>query len=261
MKLYSWNVNGLRAVLRKGALQEFMEDEQPDILCVQETKAKRDQVEVDLPDYVEYWNSAERAGYSGTAIFVKNGLEVLNVANDLPERIAKKYNLDEKDAYGAPNSEGRVITLEFKDFYLVNVYTPNSKRELTRLELREKSWDPAFKEYVDSLDKPVIICGDFNAAHTEIDLARPKDNEKNAGYTIQERQGMTNLQQNLVDTFRQLHPEDRRYTWWSHIGHSRERNIGWRIDYFLVSPEIKFSDAEILEEYMGSDHCPIMIEV
>ncbi len=256
LKIYSWNVNGLRAVLNKGALQEFIAAEQPDILCLQETKAKPGQAEVDLPEYEELWNSAERPGYSGTAIFTK--VKPLSVANVLP------VEADFADQYGDPLTEGRVQTAEYDKFYLINIYTPNSKRGLERLGLREKLWDPAVRKYLKKLEetKPVVVCGDFNAAHTEIDLARPTANRHNAGFTDEERQGITNLlDAGLVDTFRAFHPSEQRYTWWSHWGHARENNVGWRIDYFFVSESLqdKIKSAEIYENYMGSDHCPISI--
>ncbi len=256
MRIFSWNVNGLRAVLNKGALQEFIEKEQPDILCVQETKAKPGQAEVDFSEYEELWNSAERAGYSGTAIFTK--IKPIAVNNTLPTAT------DLADQFGDPLSEGRVQTAEFEKFYLVNIYTPNSKRGLERLKLREEKWDPAVLKYLKELEKkkPVVVCGDFNAAHTEIDLARPKANHHNAGFTDEERQGVSNLlDAGLVDTFRVLHPEVQRYTWWSHWGHARENNVGWRIDYFFISKSLQknLKDAEIYESVMGSDHCPVSI--
>lgn len=256
MRIFSWNVNGLRAVLNKGALQEFIEKEQPDILCVQETKAKPGQAEIDFPEYEELWNSAERAGYSGTAIFTK--IKPIAVNNTLPTAT------DFADQFGDPLSEGRVQTAEFEKFYLVNIYTPNSKRGLERLGLREKLWDPAVLKYLKELEKtkPVVVCGDFNAAHMEIDLARPKANHHNAGFTDEERQGVTNLlNAGLVDTFRALNPDVQRYTWWSHWGHARENNVGWRIDYFFISESLRknLKDAEIYEDVMGSDHCPVSI--
>lgn len=256
LKVYSWNVNGLRAVLNKGALQKFIAAEQPDILCLQETKAKPGQAEVDLPEYEELWNSAERPGYSGTAIFTK--IKPLSINNTLPTAA------DFADQYGDPLAEGRVQTVEFERFYLVNIYTPNSKRGLERLALREKKWDPAVRKYLKELEerKPVVVCGDFNAAHTEIDLARPAANRHNAGFTDEERRGISTLvNAGLVDTFRVLHPEVQRYTWWSHWGHARENNVGWRIDYFFISESLqpKLKDAEIYENYMGSDHCPVSI--
>ena len=258
MKIYSWNVNGLRAVLRKGALQEFVEKEQPDIFCLQETKAKQGQAEVDLPEYEELWNSAKRPGYAGTAIFTK--VKPLSVKYDLPT------NESFEDQFGDPLSEGRVLTAEFEKFFLVNVYTPNSKNELERLALREKLWDPEFLRYLKDLEKtkPVVVCGDFNAAHEEIDIARPKTNHHSAGFTDEERKGITNyIKAGFVDTFRTLHPDEIRYTWWSHWGKARENNVGWRIDYFFVSKDLKnhLKSAEIYENVMGSDHCPISIEL
>lgn len=256
MRIFSWNVNGLRAVLNKGALQEFIEREQPDILCMQETKAKPGQAEVDFDEYEELWNSAERAGYSGTAIFTK--IKPIAVNNTLPTAV------DFADQFGDPLSEGRVQTAEFEEFYLVNIYTPNSKRGLERLKLREEKWDPAVLRYLKELEKkkPVVVCGDFNSAHAEIDLARPAANRRNAGFTDEERQGVSNLlESGLVDTFRILHPEAQRYTWWSHWGHARENNVGWRIDYFFISKSLQknLKDAEIYEGVMGSDHCPVSI--
>lgn len=259
LRIYSWNVNGLRAVINKGALQKFIAEEKPDILCLQETKAKQGQAEIDLPEYEEIWNSAERAGYSGTAIFTK--IKPLSVKYGLPTEA------EMADEFGDPLTEGRVLTAEFEKFYLVDVYTPNSKRELERLGLREKLWDPEFLRYLKELEKmkPVVVCGDFNAAHTEIDLARPKDNENNAGYTKEERQGITNyINAGLVDTFRSLHPEEAgRYTWWTWRANARVRNIGWRIDYFFISESLRpyLKSAEIYENVMGSDHCPVSIDL
>lgn len=258
LKIYSWNVNGLRAVLRKNALQEFIAKENPDIICFQETKAKQRQAEVDLPEYEELWNSAERAGYSGTAIFTK--IKPLSVRNTLPtDKVLK-------DQFGDPLAEGRLITAEFEEFYLVNAYVPNSKNALERLALREKLWDPELLKYLKSLEKekPVVVCGDFNAAHEEIDIARPKTNHHSAGFTDEERQGITNyIDAGLIDTFRTLHPDEVRYTWWSHWGNARANNVGWRIDYFFVSKALKkhLKSAEIHEHYSGSDHCPISIEL
>ncbi len=258
MKLVSWNVNGLRAILRKGSFISFLDTEKPDIICIQETKAKQGQAEVDLPEYEEIWNSAERPGYSGTAIFTK--VKPLSVSTDFPTLAPCA------DQFGDPATEGRVLTVEFPEFYLVNVYTPNSKRGLERLNLRHNTWDKAYLEYLKQLEKtkPVITCGDFNAAHTEIDIARPKENQKNAGFTIEEREGITNyINAGFVDTFRTLHPDTIKYTWWSHLGHARANNIGWRIDYFFVSASLKdrLKSAEIYDQIMGSDHCPISIEI
>ena len=258
MKIFSWNVNGLRAVINKGALQEFIKEYQPDILCLQETKAKQGQAEIDLPEYEELWNSAKRPGYSGTAIFTK--VKPLSTRNGFPTDVVFR------DEFGDPLTEGRVLTAEFEYFYLVDVYTPNSKNALERLPLREKKWDPEFLKYLKLLEKtkPVVVCGDFNAAHEEIDIARPKTNHHSAGFTDDERQGITNLiSAGFVDTFRSLHPSDVRYTWWSHWGHARENNVGWRIDYFFISKALKqnLKSAEIYENVMGSDHCPISIDL
>ena len=258
LKIFSWNVNGIRSVINKGALQEFIKEYKPDILCLQETKAKQGQAEIDLPEYEEIWNSADRPGYSGTAIFTK--VKPLSVRNVLP---AEK---DFKDEFGDPLTEGRVLTAEFEKFYLVNIYTPNSKNELERLGLREKLWDPAVLEYLKELEKmkPVVVCGDFNAAHEEIDIARPKNNHHSAGFTDEERKGISNLiSAGFVDTFRSLNPSAVRYTWWSHWGQARANNVGWRIDYFFVSKSLKskLKSAEIYENVMGSDHCPISIEL
>ena len=258
MKIYSWNVNGLRAVLNKGAFTDFIDKYSPDILCIQETKAKQGQAEVDLPEYEELWNSAERPGYSGTAIFTK--LKPLSVKNVLPTE------LNMTDEFGDPLTEGRVLTAEFENFFLVDVYTPNSKNELERLSLREQKWDPEFLKYLKELEKtkPVVTCGDFNAAHEEIDIARPNNNHHSAGFTDEERQGITNLiNAGFIDTFRALNPDAVRYTWWSHWGQARANNVGWRIDYFFISETLKknLKSAEIYENVMGSDHCPISIEL
>jgi len=258
MKLVSWNVNGLRAILKKGNFIDFLNAENPDIVCIQETKAKQGQAEVDLPEYEEIWNSAERPGYSGTAIFTK--VKPISISTDFPTLSPCA------DQFGDPATEGRVLTVEFPEFYLVNVYTPNSKRSLERLSLRHDAWDKAYLEYLKQLEKtkPVITCGDFNAAHTEIDIARPKENQKNAGFTVEEREGITNyINAGFVDTFRTLHPDTIKYTWWSHLGHARTNNIGWRIDYFFVSNSLKnrLKSAEIYDQILGSDHCPISIEI
>lgn len=262
MKIISWNVNGIRAVHKKGHLLPFIKEFDPDILCLQETKANQDQSEVDLPEYIEYWNSAERKGYSGTAIFTKE--KPLSVILGFPEEIKEKYDLE--DTYGDPNTEGRVLTLEYKDFFLVNVYTPNSKDDLSRIPLRHKQWDPAFLEYVKRLQKirPVIFCGDLNVAHTEDDLARPKQNVGLKGFTHEEREGIDNIiASGFVDTFRLFTKGNGHYTWWSHFAAARERNIGWRIDYFFVSGTLKskVKKSEILSSVFGSDHCPILLEL
>ena len=262
MKIISWNVNGIRAVHKKGLLLPFIEKYKPDFLCLQETKAQQAQSEVDLPEYEEYWNSAQRAGYSGTAIFAKE--KPISIALDFPANIVKKYKLEDK--YGDPNTEGRVIATEFETFYLVTVYTPNSKDDLTRIPLRHKGWDPAFLDYIKQLDKkkPVIFCGDLNVAHTEDDLARPKDNVGKKGFTNEEREGIQHfIDAGFVDTFRMFTNGNGHYTWWSHFANARERNVGWRIDYIFVSKRIesKVKSALIHKDALGSDHCPISLEI
>lgn len=264
MKLYSWNVNGIRAVLNKGLFQKFIADHDPDILCLQETKAERGQVELDLPQYTEHFFSAVKKGYSGTAIFSKQ--PALRYIDGFPEDIIKQFGVT-GDTYGDPNAEGRVIAAEFDDFWVVTVYTPNSKGDLTRLELREKHWDPAFLAYVQQLEqsKPVVFCGDLNVAHAEIDLANPAPNVGKHGFTNEERAGFqTFLDAGFVDTFRAAHPDTKEaYTWWTHWANARARNIGWRIDYWLASAEIagKAKNPQIHPDVMGSDHCPVSIEL
>jgi exodeoxyribonuclease-3 len=249
VKIYSWNVNGIRAVVRKGALQDFIKKHQPDILALQETKAKQGQAEINFEGYEEYWNSATKQGYSGTAIFTK----------------IKKYNfVDDKTRDAA--EEGRVIAAEFDDFWLVSVYTINAKDDLSRLELKHKHWDPAFLAYVKELEKtkPVIFTGDLNVAHTDDDLANPKPNRGKKGFTEEERSGFQNmLDAGFVDTFRLFKQGNGHYTWWSHFANARARNVGWRIDYFLVSQALKdkVKAAGIHAEILGSDHCPISLEV
>jgi len=263
MKIYSWNVNGIRAVVRKGALQDFIKKHQPDILCLQETKAQQGQADVDFEGYEEYWNSAQKKGYSGTAIFTKH--KPIKVINDLPEDLVKKYDLvDSRDRDSA--TEGRVLSAEFADFWLVTVYTPNAVDNLQRLPLRHKHWDPAFLEHVKRLEKlkPVVFCGDLNVAHTEDDLANPKPNRGKKGFTDQERQGFQNyLDAGFVDIFRKFKQGNGYYTWWSHFANARARNVGWRIDYFLVSGSLaaEIKSADIHPDIMGSDHCPISIEL
>lgn len=263
MRIFSWNINGLRAGLKKGTFLPFVNSEQPDILCLQETKAKINQVEIDLPDYTEYWNSAERAGYSGTAIFSKPTAQ--SYRTEFDAQLLTQFSWHQ-DQYGCPLTEGRLQIAEYAHFFLVNVYVPNSKRDLSRLQLRQNIWDPALLQQLKSLEetKPIVVCGDFNAAHTTIDLARPKQNAHNAGFTAEERQGITNLlQANFIDTFRTLHPDEQRYTWWAHWGHARENNVGWRIDYFFISKSLlpHLKAAEIHEHIQGSDHCPVSIEL
>lgn len=267
MKLYSWNVNGIRAVTRKDLLMPFIEAENPDILCLQETKAGADHSDIELPGYHQFWNSAERPGYSGTAIFSK--VAPLKTNNGLPEAIKQKYNMTD-DAYGDPNTEGRVLTAKFEQFYVVTVYTPNAKDDLSRIPLRHKHWDPAFLEYCQGLEtgafgnepKPVIFCGDLNVAHTPDDLARPKPNEGKKGYTTEERAGFQAfLDAGFVDTLRLFKQGNGFYTWWSHFGGARANNVGWRIDYFLISQALKphVTAADIHPDVMGSDHCPISL--
>lgn len=249
MKLVSWNVNGIRACVRKGFLDYFNEVD-ADIFCLQETKLQEGQIELDLEGYYQYWNYAEKKGYSGTAIFTKK------------EPISVKYGLGIEEH----DKEGRVITLEYEDFYLVNVYTPNSQRELKRLDYRMK-WEDDFRNYLVDLDsqKPTIICGDLNVAHKEIDLKNPSTNRKNAGFTDEERQKMTELlDSGFVDSFRYLYPDkEEAYTWWSYITRARDRNVGWRIDYFIVSEHLKdqIKDAEIHSDILGSDHCPVALKI
>ncbi|MBQ3325597.1 exodeoxyribonuclease III [Candidatus Saccharibacteria bacterium] len=261
--IFSWNVNGIRAILKKGNLLDTIKKYQPDIICLQETKAKQGQAEIDLPNYQEIWSSAKRPGYSGTAIFSK--IQPLSSFAGFTDNINISYNWEE-DNYGSPLSEGRVLTAEYPEFYLVTVYTPNSKDDLSRLKLRELLWDPAFLQFLKELEKtkPVVVCGDFNAAHTEIDLARPKQNELNAGYTKEERQGINNLiDAGFADTFRLLHPKEQKYSWWSFRGGARVNNVGWRIDYFFISESLvkNLVNASIHDDIAGSDHCPVSIEL
>lgn len=264
MKLFSWNVNGIRAVINKGQFDKFIKQYDPDILCIQETKAHREQVEINLPEYSEYWNSAEKKGYSGTAIFSKT--KPLTIIKDIPEDIVAKHSLA-KDDYGHPNNEGRVLAVEFDSFFVVTVYTPNSKGDLSRLDLRHKFWDPAFLDYVNKLQqsKPVVFSGDLNVAHQEIDLANPKANVGKHGFTNEEREGFDNiLGIGFVDSFRLLHPDQKdAYSWWTHWANARARNVGWRIDYWLFSKQLKdkVKSAAIHPEQMGSDHCPVSIEL
>jgi len=247
MKLVSWNVNGLRAALKKGFI-ESMRELDPDIIGIQETKMQPGQAEVDLPEYEEYFNSAIRKGYSGTAVFSKH--KPINVTHN----------------FGEYDDEGRTLVCEFEDFYFVTVYTPNSKRELERLDYR-MDWEDAFKEYMLELDKkkPVIICGDLNVAHKEIDLKNPKTNRRNAGFTDEERDKFGKLlDAGFTDTFRHLYPDQEGiYSWWSYRFNARKNNAGWRIDYFLVSDRIadRIKEAKIHTDIMGSDHCPVSLEI
>ena len=261
MKIYSWNVNGIRAVLRKERFQPFLEAHQPDILCLQETKAERGQIEIDLPGYYEYWNSAVKKGYSGTAIFSKE--EPIAVIKGFPDNFAERFKFADELRRDS-SEEGRVITAEFKNFYVVTVYTPNTKDDLSRLALRFGHWDPAFLAYCSQLGraKPVIFCGDLNVAHTELDLAHPKSNRGKKGFTDEERKGFQNiLDAGFIDTLRLFKQGNGHYTWWSPFANARARNIGWRIDYVLVSQQLRdfVQSAEIHARVMGSDHCPVSI--
>lgn len=262
MKIISWNVNGIRANVKKGGI-DWLVNQNPDVICLQETKAERGQIAIDLPEYEEYWNSAEKKGYSGTAIFTK--IKPVKIINDFPEHIVKKFNIV-ADKYGNPATEGRIIAMELKDFYIVTVYTPNAKDDLSRIPLRHKQWDRAFLSYCKELEskKPVIFCGDLNVAHTEDDLARPKENKGLKGFTDEEREGFNNfIKSGFVDTFRIFNKGNGFYTWWSHFANARARNVGWRIDYFLVSEKLKdkVKSAKIHPEVLGSDHCPVSIEL
>ncbi|MDO8562051.1 MAG: exodeoxyribonuclease III [bacterium] len=266
MKLISWNVNGIRSIHKKGMFVPFIEKEKPDIICLQETKAEEHQSAVDLPDYEEYWHSAKKKGYAGTAIFTK--VKPISVIFGLPEEILKKYGIAD-DGYGDPNAEGRVVAAEFgpsaswrSGFFVVNVYTPNSKPDLSRLALRHTGWDPAFLAYCKELEKkkPVIFCGDLNVAHTEEDLANPKQNEGGHGFTKEERAGVDAIiAAGFVDSFRHFTKGGGHYTWWSPFARARDRNIGWRIDYVFVSKQLlpKLKSARIHPDVYGSDHCPI----
>ncbi|MCA9399217.1 MAG: exodeoxyribonuclease III [Candidatus Omnitrophica bacterium] len=249
MKLISWNVNGIKSVLRKG-FEEFARSSKADIICLQETKSPKDKIEINLPGYEQFWNYAEKAGYSGTAVFTK--IKPVKVTYDLG--IAKH------------DKEGRMITVEFSKFFLVNVYVPNSKRKLERLSYRTEEWDVDFLKYLKKLEKrkPVVFCGDLNVAHTEIDLANPKGNVKNHGFTPEERAQFENvLKAGFLDTFREFEKGGDHYTWWSPMNNCRGRNIGWRIDYFLISPALRknLKSSVIMKDVMGSDHCPVAIEM
>ncbi len=249
MKLISWNVNGLRACIGKGFM-DFFNDIDADVFCLQETKLQPDQISLELPDYHQFWNSADKKGYSGTAVFCK----------EKPISVTYGIGIDEHD------HEGRVITAEFKKFYLVNVYTPNAQRELARIDYRMK-WEDDFRAYCAALSKvkPTIICGDMNVAHKEIDLKNPKTNVNNAGFSPQERAQMTNmLSAGFIDTFRHFYPDlEGAYSWWSYMFKAREKNAGWRIDYFLASNDLEKNlvDAKIHSDILGSDHCPVELEI
>lgn len=249
MKLISWNVNGLRAIMNKDFLDNFKQIN-ADIFCIQETKLQEGQIDFNPEGYNVYWNSAVKKGYSGTAVFSKI------------KPIKVEYGIGKEEH----DQEGRVITLEFEEFYLVNCYTPNSQRELTRLDYRMK-WEDEFKSYLKKLDtkKPVILCGDLNVTHNEIDLKNPSTNRHNAGFTNEEREKMTELLNNgFVDSFRYLYPDTKDvYSWWSYMFHAREKNAGWRIDYFIVSEKIKekIEDSKVLMQVLGSDHCPVELDI
>lgn len=264
MKLVSWNVNGIRSVHRKGMFVPVVESLRPDILCLQETKAEEHQSEVDLPEYDEYWNSSKaRKGYAGTAIFTKT--KPKSLLSGLPEELIRKYKLPH-DGYGDPNEEGRLIVAEYENIFVANVYTPNAKPDLSRLVLRHKQWDPAFLAYMKQLEqtKPVAFCGDLNVAHTEDDLANPKANEGDHGFTKEERGGIDRIiEAGFVDTFRLFTKGNGHYSWWSNFGRARDRNVGWRIDYWFVSKEVapKIRSSKIHPEFYGSDHCPVSLEL
>ncbi len=249
MKLISWNVNGLRAIMGKDFMESFNKLD-ADIFCLQETKLQEGQIEMDLPGYKQYWNYAEKKGYSGTAIFTK--IEPISVAYGI--------GVEQHD------HEGRVITLEFEDFYFITVYVPNSQRELTRLSYRQE-WEADFLDYIKKLEenKPVIYCGDLNVAHKEIDLKNPSSNRKNAGFTDEERSCLTTtLESGYIDTFRYFYPDMKDiYSWWSYMFHAREKNAGWRIDYFIASEKLKdrLKDAKIHTDIFGSDHCPVELDI
>lgn len=249
-KLISWNVNGLRACIRKECFLEFVAQEQPAMLCLQEIKAEADQVNLVLPGYSQFWNSAEKKGYSGTLVLTKDEPLSVRLGMDHPKH----------------DKEGRMITLEYDGYFLVNVYTPNAQNGLKRLEYRTAEWDVDFLAYLNKLQqtKPVIFCGDLNVSHKEIDLARPKDNVRNAGFTPQERAGFDNiLAAGFLDTFREFTTEGGHYTWWSNRAGARERNVGWRLDYFCCSPALRpaLIRSTILPQVFGSDHCPILLEL
>lgn len=249
MKCISWNVNGIRACVGKGFL-DFFKEIDADIFCIQESKMQEGQLELDLPGYYQYWNYAQRKGYSGTAIFTKQ------------EPLSVQYGIGTEEH----DKEGRVITLEYPDFYMITVYTPNSQNELKRLDYRME-WEDVFLAYLKNLEKkkPVVVCGDMNVAHKEIDLKNPKTNRKNAGFTDEERGKMSALlDSGMIDTFRYFYPEQKDiYSWWSYRFHAREKNSGWRIDYFLVSEILKdrLQDAKIHTDIMGSDHCPVELDI
>jgi exodeoxyribonuclease-3 len=261
INIYSWNVNGIRAVERKGLWRPFIDNNKPDIVCLQEIKAKPEQVDIDFNGYDVFWYPAVKPGYSGTAIISK--IPPIQVVDGFPTNIIKQYKLA-SDGYGNPNEEGRVLAAEYEKFWLVTVYTPNAKDDLSRIPLREKHWDPAFLGYCKELEKskPVVFCGDLNVAHTEDDLANPKPNVGKKGFTNEERSGFQAfIDSGFVDTFRIFTEGNGHYSWWSHFAKSRERNVGWRIDYFLASKSLvpKIKHAKIHADVLGSDHCPVSI--
>ena len=266
MKLYSWNVNGIRAVQKKALLEPFIAKHDPDVLCIQETKAQPDQVEAEFatlyPQYHQYWHSADKKGYAGTAIFSKT--EPLDAVEGLPANIVEQYKLT--DNYGDTTREGRVLVVEYAHIYVATVYTPNAKEDLSRIPMRQE-WDPAFLTYMQQLQavKPVVFCGDLNVAHTELDLARPKANVGKKGFTTEERQGFDAMvDAGFIDTLRVFHKDTPDlYTWWSHWGGARERNVGWRIDYFMLHNSLAslLQSARIHPGVLGSDHCPVSVEL
>ncbi|MDR2840374.1 MAG: exodeoxyribonuclease III [Paludibacter sp.] len=263
MKIISFNVNGIRAAITKG-LYDWIESEKPDVICLQETKAQPEQIDLQKFSelgYYSYINSAVKKGYSGTAIFTR--IKPLSVTMDFD----KKFDTELfSDSYGNLTREGRLITAEFQDFYLLTAYVPNAKNDLTRLAIRHDVWDKKLLEYIQMLEltKPILLCGDLNVAHREIDLANPKQNEKSAGFTVEERQGFDNfMNHGLIDTFRYFYPDTVKYSWWSMRMNARQRNVGWRIDYFVCSQALiaKIQDAFILDQVIMSDHCPVMVEI
>lgn len=261
MKIYSWNVNGIRAVAKKGVLTPFLAEHNPDIFCIQETKAHAKQFDEAFDAYETYWHEAEKKGYAGTAIFTKHTPE--DVRYGLPEDLKKQYTL--ADSYGDTTEEGRVTTIELASCFVVSVYTPNAKEDLSRLPVRME-WDKAFLAYMNELnaEKPVIFCGDLNVAHTEDDLARPKDNKGKKGFTDEERSGIDAMEAaGFVDSFREFKDGNGYYTWWSHFANARERNVGWRIDYIMIAESLRpvLKSAHIHPDVMGSDHCPTSVVV
>lgn len=263
LKIYSWNVNGIRAVVKKGAWDNFLTKENPDIICLQEIKAKPEQITLGEHNYTCHWYPATKAGYSGVAILSK--AKPIRIIDGFPKNIIESFNVT-GDTYGDPNQEGRVLAAEYETFWLVSVYTPNAKNDLSRLNLRHDHWDPAFLAYLKQLEttKPVIACGDLNVAHTPDDLANPKPNIGKKGFTDQERQGFQAfIDSGFIDSFRLFHQGNGFYSWWSHFANARERNVGWRIDYFLTSSILKkkIKEAAIHPLLTGSDHCPISLTI